>query len=114
MARLEGLFGEHIRRLRTDRLLTQEQLADRSGLSVDSVRRIERGELSPSLATVTKLARGLEIRLVTLFTMLERGQAHDVQQICDLLGHRSEREIERAHRVLRAMLQPQDAGDTAS
>lgn len=108
---LEEAFGEHIRLLRTDRLMTQDQLAARSGLSVDSVRRIERGELSPSLATVTKLAHGLQIRLVTLFTAMERPHALDVHQICDLLSHRSQGEVERAHRVLRAMLATSDAGE---
>jgi transcriptional regulator with XRE-family HTH domain len=41
--------------------LTQSELAERSGLAVDSVRRIERGQLSPSLQSIAKLAEGMEI-----------------------------------------------------
>jgi len=60
-------FGKQIRTLRHERGLTQEELARRSSLSVDSVRRIEYGAFSPSLKTVRKLAAGLKISLKRLF-----------------------------------------------
>lgn len=107
--RLEGRFGEHLRVLRGERNLTQEELANRAAVSVDSIRRIERGELSPSLSTVMKLADGLDLRLRTLFTGLEGERCAPtplVEQICDLLHRLSPNEVRRARRVLQAMLAP--------
>lgn len=105
--RLEGRFGAKVRALRGERNLTQEELAQRSEISVDSIRRIERGELSPSLSTLIKLAEGLDLRLRTLFSGLDnetRQPTPLVDQICDFLHHLSPNEVVRARRVLRAML----------
>lgn len=98
-------FGDHIRDLRKARSLTQEALAERASLSVDAVRRIERGAFSPSLETVRKLALGLDVTLQTLFQGLEGERRDPVQEICDFLGQRSAREVKLAWRVLRAMFE---------
>lgn len=96
-------FGEHIRDLRKARTLTQEALAERASLSVDAVRRIERGAFSPSLETVRKLAVGLDLSLLTLFQGLDGERRDPVQELCDFLSRRSAREVKLAWRVLRAM-----------
>ncbi len=96
-------FGAHLRRLRLSRGLTQEELAELSELSVDAVRRIERGAFSPSLDTLHKLCTGLEISFRTLFTGFERERPDLVSQICDFLARRSQREVRVAWRVVRAM-----------
>lgn len=112
--RLESRFGEQVRALRNQRALTQDQLAAKSAISVDSIRRIERGELSPSLSTMAKLARGLNLRLRTLFGGLDGEPAgtHLADQLCDYLSGRSPSEIRRAHRVLEAMLAAGPEADT--
>ncbi len=71
MGSLNRKFGAHVRSLRTSRSLTQESLAESSGLSVDSIRRIERGTFSPTLDTLAKLARGLGMTLSALFGCLD-------------------------------------------
>ena len=63
-------FGEYIRALREDRGLTQSELALRAGVAVDSVRRIERGQLSPSLRSVAKLAEGMDVSLHSLLSLI--------------------------------------------
>jgi transcriptional regulator with XRE-family HTH domain len=68
---LRKIFGGHIRRLRKGRLLTQEELATRSGISTDGVRRVESGATSPGLNTIARLAHALEISLTHLFAGLE-------------------------------------------
>lgn len=98
-------FGDHMRRLRTARRLTQEKLAERSELSVDAIRRIERGSFSPSLETLGKLAGGLNVSLKTLFQGFERDRTDQVAEICDFLAHRSGREVQLAWRVLQAMFE---------
>ncbi|WP_426755790.1 helix-turn-helix domain-containing protein [Myxococcus sp. Y35] len=103
--RLHRRFGDHVRKLRTSRELTQEALAERSDLSVDAIRRIERGSFSPSLDTLGKLARGLDVSLKTLFQSFERERSNAVAEICDYLSLRSGREVELAWRVIQAMFE---------
>ncbi|MBI2895314.1 MAG: helix-turn-helix transcriptional regulator [Deltaproteobacteria bacterium] len=105
---LEQSFGAQVRRLRRMRALTQEVLAERSDLSVDSVRRIERGAFSPSLDTVDKLCRGLEVSLGTLFAAFERKRSTELDELCDLLAARSPRELRKAGRILRALFAEND------
>jgi transcriptional regulator with XRE-family HTH domain len=68
-------FGAHLRRLRDDQGLTQEQLAERAGLSTDTIRKLERGSFSPSFTTLRGLARGLQLSLAGLFVGFD-GEPH--------------------------------------
>lgn len=86
---LRRRFGENLRQLRRSRGLTQEGLAEKSDLSVDAVRRIEWGTISPSLDTLSKLARGLDISLRTLFSTFEQRRRDDVAELADFLSRRS-------------------------
>ncbi len=49
-----------LKRLREDRGLTQERLAQRSGVSHGYLARLEIGMHDPSLSTLTKLAKALK------------------------------------------------------
>jgi len=55
------MFGERIRVLRQERGLTQERLAGKADLTTGFVNTIEHGKKVPSLTTILKLARGLEM-----------------------------------------------------
>lgn len=48
-----------VSRAREDARLTQEQLAERSGVSRVTINRIERGKLNPSMKTLSRLARAM-------------------------------------------------------
>jgi transcriptional regulator with XRE-family HTH domain len=54
-------IGERLKRQRTRRALTQEQLALRAGVSTATVARIERDEIEPRMTTLGKLATALEV-----------------------------------------------------
>ncbi len=54
-------IGEKLKRQRTRRALTQEQLALRAGVSTATVARIERDEIEPRMTTLGKLAKALEV-----------------------------------------------------
>ena len=60
------LFGECLRRLRLDREWSQEQLAERAGVTLNYVGNLERGEQGPSLHILIRLARALSIDVPTL------------------------------------------------
>ena len=54
-------IGRNLRRLREDRLLTQEELGEAAEVSRDQVSRIERDEVDPRFSTIRKLARALNV-----------------------------------------------------
>ena len=62
------LFGERIRVLRTARGLTQERLAGKADLTTGFVNSVEHGRKVPSLTTILKLARALEVDAADLFS----------------------------------------------
>ena len=51
-----------VSRAREEARLTQEQLAERSGVSRVIINRIERGKLNPSMKTLSRLARAMGSR----------------------------------------------------
>jgi transcriptional regulator with XRE-family HTH domain len=56
-----GNLGKNLREAR-DRLgLTQEEVADRSGVQAGEVSRIERGKRDPKVSTLEKLAKAVEV-----------------------------------------------------
>lgn len=62
--------GRKIRQLRLARVgpkLTQEELSERARISVSFLSMIERGERSPHLETLSKIAGALEVPLASLF-----------------------------------------------
>lgn len=57
--------GTRIKAIRESKSLTISQIAERSGLTVDQVERIEANEHQPSLSPLIKIARALGVRLGT-------------------------------------------------
>jgi transcriptional regulator with XRE-family HTH domain len=88
--------------------MTQESLAERCGLSTDTIRRLEHGSFSPSLDTLRKLCSGLDLMLSTLFESYELGARNEARELIDLLSTRSPKELELAARVLRALFDELD------
>ena len=63
-----------LKRLRQERLLTQEELAAQAGITVSTLSRIETGKTSPRLRTIRDLAQALGISPGTLREILSEGQ----------------------------------------
>jgi len=66
-----GRFGAILKAERLKRNLSQEALAELSGLSRNYVSSIERGMASPSLGTLEKLAKALGLSLTKLVSKYE-------------------------------------------
>lgn len=60
-------FGKRLKELRIEKDLTQEQLAEKLGLSANYIGMIERGERSTSLSKLFTLSKALEIKMSELF-----------------------------------------------
>ena len=59
-------IGEKLREARTRRLLTQDELADKAGVSQSTIANIERDNAEPQFRTIRKLAKALDIDPTTL------------------------------------------------
>lgn len=64
-------FGRSIRRLRKQRGLTQEDLAEKSRMSRNYISDIERGVRNPGLLALVDLARALRVSLRELVEEIE-------------------------------------------
>lgn len=69
MTDLRGRVGARLKQLRRARRLTQEELAERAGLSYKFVGQVERGKGNPTLTTLAALADALGVRMVDLLAL---------------------------------------------
>ena len=59
-------IGHKVREIRTRRLLTQEELAEKAGVSSSTVANIETDNREPHFRTIRKLAEALDVDPTTL------------------------------------------------
>ena len=74
-------LGARLRHLRTERSISQRELARLSGISANSVSLIERGEISPSVATLQSLATALKIKISYFFDDEAAGSVLHIKSI---------------------------------
>lgn len=62
-------FGKNLKKLRSDRGLTQSELSSRSSICLSHISRMERGESAPSVNAIYHLAvgLGLEPKILLIF-----------------------------------------------
>jgi transcriptional regulator with XRE-family HTH domain len=65
----EGLkaFAQRLKEERKKKNISQEELAYKSGLTLSQIARIETAKINPTLSTIFKIARTLEVKLWELF-----------------------------------------------
>jgi transcriptional regulator with XRE-family HTH domain len=102
-------FGQHIRSLRKARDFTQQDLADRSDLAADTIRRLEGEEFSPSLRTLQCVVGALGIRMSTLFLGYELDDRAAAHELIDLLAGRPEWEVRFVFGLVKRVLRELDA-----
>ena len=66
---VEGLelLGQRIRDVRKQKNMSQEDLADVSGLALSQIGRMERGNINATLSSVFSICRAMEIDVAELF-----------------------------------------------
>ena len=72
MDAIVAAFGAHIRSLRLERGLSQEDVAHLAGIHVTYLSGIERGKRNPSLKNLRKLAGALGVEVGELFSFEEK------------------------------------------
>lgn len=69
---LQKKLGKRIATLRKARKLTQEQMAEALGCSVEFISLVERGVNAPSVAGLEKFAKVLKVEIKELFIFEEK------------------------------------------
>lgn len=89
MAKLQKLLGTRVYELRKRVNLTQEQFAEKAGVSNDTISRIERGIRSPSFDVLERIAKGLDVEVRELFNFSNRKflEAKCRLELIDLLNY---------------------------
>jgi transcriptional regulator with XRE-family HTH domain len=67
MAVLKAKFGRRLMQVRRAQGLTQEQLAAKTELTIETISNIERGVHAPRFNTLEKIADSLELHVKELF-----------------------------------------------
>ena len=101
--------GRRVRQLRTASGFTQARLAERAGMATQAVSRIERGERSPTLETLDKLAAALGVgigELADVAQAVPRPQvfAPQLAAVVQPLVGQSDAVLDRAARIIRALV----------
>jgi len=83
MEEITDLVAQNLKRMREEKKLSLEKLADLTGVSKSMLRQIERGDSSPTIATVWKIANGLKVSFTSLLnapqcdpTVIRRSEIH--------------------------------------
>ena len=63
----EKEFGNRIKKLRVNKNLSQEMLANDADIPINQIGRIERAEISTSLKTIYRIAKALDVKVIELF-----------------------------------------------
>lgn len=71
MLSVKEKIGRNIKKLRCDKNLSQEKLAELMGLSTPAISNIENGKTLTSFATLEKMAKVLNVNLYELFLFYE-------------------------------------------
>ncbi len=100
-------LGQRLRVLRKQRLLSQERLGERAGLSGKFIGEVERGEKSISIDSLYHVAVALEVPLRDLTDVGDKQSSvpsEEAEKIFALVsGRRRQEDIRKAYNVLRAM-----------
>jgi transcriptional regulator with XRE-family HTH domain len=67
MNRLRSQFAKRLKDVRTEKQITQEELAKMTGLSASFISSLERGIDAPSFATLENIAEALGVSVKDLF-----------------------------------------------
>lgn len=94
--------NENIRSIREAKGFTQEQVAEKLGICVNSYGDIERGDTDIKLSRLEKIAEALEIRLSALFELNEKSSvniAYKKNKDCNWYLNSSAVELEKQHLI---------------
>ncbi len=78
--------GGQVRHLRTQSRLSVRSFATRTGFSASFISQVERGEVSPSISSLEKIAEALGVTLGEFFSGVAEGDGGQLVRVADRFG----------------------------
>ncbi len=105
MSNIVKIIGQRFRNYRTEKNLSQEKVAELSGLHPTYIGQVERGEKNCTLESLCSIAKALEIPLSQIFEKIEDTDATDsIPLKCyEFVASKTKSEQEQIYRVLLEM-----------
>lgn len=95
------VFGKRIKELRERKKLTQEKLAEKVGLDLQTISRIETGYYFTSFENLEKLAEALDVTMADLFNFGHvKPKEELIKEINTELSVSSEKDVQRIHKLI--------------
>mgnify|MGYP000148043267 FL=1 len=95
------VFGKRIKELRERKKLTQERLAEKVGLDLQTISRIETGYYFTSFENLEKLANALDVTMSDLFNFGHLKTKEElIKEINTELSTSSEKDVQRIHKLI--------------
>lgn len=95
------VFGKRIKELRERKKLTQEKLAEKVGLDLQTISRIETGYYFTSFENLEKLADALDVTMADLFNFGHvKPKEELIKEINTELASSSEKDVQRIHKLI--------------
>ena len=102
---LKEMIGSRIQQIRNKKRITQDQLAEKVGISSKYLSSIERGKENPTLNTILKLAQSLDVMPDEFFTQLEiEDPAKRKSMIIEMLDEADEDQLKLVYKVMSVMM----------
>ena len=76
-------FGENLKRLRLERNLTQEKLADFLGVSFQSISKWERGDTYPDITMLPSIASFFDVSVDELLGVGKAKEEEDIKRLLE-------------------------------
>lgn len=108
---VEKLVGAQIARIRKEREITQEQLAESVDVAPETISRLERGVSIPSLKTLEKISWALHTSLTDLLDFEYPLKPKDIfseqelAKVITLLKTRSKQDINMSYQILKNLFE---------
>jgi transcriptional regulator with XRE-family HTH domain len=106
MVKVQDAFGKRLREIRRRRDMTQERLAELSGLSIQYIGEIERGKRNPSLTSIETLASALDMSVADLFDLETFQVTNDEMKtkLIDQINRADDEQLRILYAISRAIL----------
>ncbi len=101
--KLSKIFGQKLRSIRKAKKLSQEELAEKANLHPTYVGVIERGEQSPTLDTVEKIAGALHIKEKELFYFSSQHEDIIKEEIIALLAGQNNKKLQKILDIIKTL-----------
>lgn len=101
------IFKENLRKRREELRLTQENLAEKAGLSYTFISQLERGEKEPSLRTAHKIARALKTSIDVLISEKESDEIA-TKQLLNLIKAKDKEDIDLAVKLVQVVMEEKE------